>query len=251
MIASCLLLFGAPGIIIAGVQLIASPLCAAGIINGLAHHSGYRNFEGDDASTNLTPFAVIIGGEELHNNHHAFPTSAKFSVRAWEFDIGWMYICIFNAVGLCKVRRVAPKPQIEQSRQVDLETLQAVLVNRMHVMREYTQKVTLPVLKTEHLAERGNAMLAKARKLLVVHPERLDATARKRLSNVLENNQSLKKVYELREQLIQIWGEANVSNERLIEALKEWCAAAESSGIRALEEFSERLRGYMLQPVRA
>jgi stearoyl-CoA desaturase (delta-9 desaturase) len=250
MIASCLLLFGAPGIIIAGVQLIASPLCAAGIINGLAHHSGYRNFEGDDASTNLTPFAVIIGGEELHNNHHAFPTSAKFSVRAWEFDIGWMYICIFNAVGLCKVRRVAPKPQIEQSRQVDLETLQAVLVNRMHVMREYTQKVTLPVLKTEHLAERGNAVLAKARKLLVVHPERLDETARKRLSNVLENNQSLKKVYELREQLIQIWGEANVSNERLIEALKEWCAAAESSGIRALEEFSERLRGYMLQPVR-
>jgi stearoyl-CoA desaturase (delta-9 desaturase) len=161
-----------------------------------------------------------------------------------------MYICIFKAVGLCKVRRVAPKPQIEQSRQVDLETLQAVLVNRMHVMREYTQKVTLPVLKTEHLAERGNAVLAKVRKLLVVHPERLDATARKRLSNVLENNQSLKKVYELREQLIQIWGEANVSNERLIEALKEWCAAAESSGIRALEEFSERLRGYMLQPVR-
>jgi stearoyl-CoA desaturase (delta-9 desaturase) len=110
--------------------------------------------------------------------------------------------------------------------------------------------VTLPVLKTEHLAERGNAMLAKARKLLVVRPERLDETARQRLSNVLENNQSLKKVYELREQLIQIWGEANVSNERLIEELKEWCVEAESSGIRALEEFSERLRGYMLQPVR-
>jgi stearoyl-CoA desaturase (delta-9 desaturase) len=249
MIALSVLLFGAPGIIIAGVQLIASPLFAAGIINGLAHHSGYRNFESDDASTNLTPLGVIIGGEELHNNHHAFPTSAKFSVRRWEFDIGWMYICIFRALGLCKVRRVAPKPNVAQSRQVDLETLQAVLVNRMHVMREYTQNVTLPVLKTEHLAERGNAVLEHVKRLLVVRPDKLDVSARNKLSNVLENNQSLKKVYELREQLIQIWSEANVSNERLIEELKEWCAEAESSGIRALEEFSERLRGYMLQPV--
>ena len=248
MIALNLILFGAPGIIIAGVQLIASPLCAAGIINGLAHHSGYRNFECDDASTNLTPLAGIIGGEELHNNHHAFPTSAKFSVRWWEFDIGWMYICIFRALGLCKVRRVAPKPQIEKSRQVDLETLQAVLVNRMHVMREYTQKVTLPVLKTAHLAERGNAVLAKAKELLVVRPDKLDAAARSMLTSVLENNQRLKTVHELREQLIHIWEAANVSNEHLIEELKEWCIEAESSGIRALEKFSERLRGYMLQP---
>ena len=248
MIALNLILFGAPGIIIAGVQLIASPLCAAGIINGLAHHSGYRNFECDDASTNLTPLAGIIGGEELHNNHHAFPTSAKFSVRWWEFDIGWMYICIFRGLGLCKVRRVAPKPQIEKSRQVDLETLQAVLVNRMHVMREYTQKVTLPVLKTTHLAERGNAVLAKVKELLVVRPDKLDAAARSMLTSVLENNQRLKTVHELREQLIHIWEEANVSNERLIEELKDWCVEAESSGIRALEQFSERLRGYMLQP---
>jgi len=228
--------------------LIASPLCAAGIINGLAHHSGYRNFECDDASTNLTPLAGIIGGEELHNNHHAFPTSAKFSVRWWEFDIGWMYICIFRGLGLCKVRRVAPKPQIEKSRQVDLETLQAVLVNRMHVMREYTQKVTLPVLKTTHLAERGNAVLAKVKELLVVRPDKLDAAARSMLTSVLENNQRLKTVHELREQLIHIWEAANVSNEHLIEELKEWCIEAESSGIRALEKFSERLRGYMLQP---
>ena len=194
---------------------------------------------------------MLIGGEELHNNHHAFPTSAKFSVRWWEFDIGWMYICIFRALGLCKVRRVAPKPNVTQSRQVDLETLQAVLVNRMHVMREYTQNVTLPVLKTERLAAHGNAMLARARKLMVVRPEKLDETARQRLAKVLEDNQSLKKVHEFREQLVQIWEEANVSNERLVEQLKAWCAEAESSGIRSLEDFSERLRGYMLQPVGA
>ena len=109
LVLSCLLLFGAPGIVILGIQLLATPVLAAGVINGLAHNSGYRNFETDDASTNLTPFALLIGGEELHNNHHAFPTSAKFSVRWWEFDIGWMYICIFRFLGLCSVRRVAPQ----------------------------------------------------------------------------------------------------------------------------------------------
>jgi stearoyl-CoA desaturase (delta-9 desaturase) len=241
-------LFGFPGIILYGIQLISTPIMAAGIINGLGHHSGYRNFETDDASTNITPLAVIIGGEELHNNHHAFPTSAKFSVRWWEFDIGWMYISIFRALGLCEVRRVAPQPKFADSRQVDLQTLQAVLVNRMHVLRDYTQQVTLPVLKTERLQEQGNAMLAKARKLFVVRPTVLDDTSLARLTNVLDNNQTLKKVYELREQLAQIWEEANVSNEHLVEQLKAWCAEAESSGIKALEDFSERLRSYMLQP---
>jgi len=241
-------LFGFPGIILYGIQLISTPIMAAGIINGLGHHSGYRNFESDDASTNLTPVAVIIGGEELHNNHHAFPTSAKFSVRWWEFDIGWMYICIFRALGLCDVRRVAPKPEITDSRQVDLQTLQAVLVNRMHVLRDYTQQVTLPVLKTERLQERGNEMLARARKLFVVRPAKLDEINMARLSALLEDNQTLKKVHELREQLAQIWEEANVSNEQLVEQLKQWCVEAEASGIKALEDYSERLRSYMLQP---
>jgi stearoyl-CoA desaturase (delta-9 desaturase) len=248
LIIGSLFFLGAPGIIYLGLQLISMPLMAAGIINGLGHYRGYRNFECDDASTNLTPLAFIIGGEELHNNHHAFPTSAKFSLRWWEFDIGWMYICVFRALGLCQVRRVAPKPKFESARQVDLETVQAVLVNRMHVLHDYTQNVTLPVLKTERLAARSNALLAKARGLLVVRPAKLDDAAAAKLTKLLDNNQSLNRVYELREQLAQIWEQANVSNDRLVEELKQWCHEAESSGIRCLEEFSERLRGYMLQP---
>jgi len=251
LIIGSLFFLGAPGIIYLGIQLISMPVMAAGIINGLGHHWGYRNFECDDVSTNLTPMAVVIGGEELHNNHHAFPTSAKFSVQPWEFDIGWMYICIFRALGLCEVRRVAPKPWGSSSRQVDLQTLQAVLVNRMHVLRDYTQSVTLPVLKTERLASQGNDMLARARKLFVVRPAKLDDVSLGRLTDMLENNQTLKRVYELREQLTQIWEEANVSNEQLVEQLKQWCSDAESSGIQALEEFSARLRAFMPQPVAA
>jgi stearoyl-CoA desaturase (delta-9 desaturase) len=188
LVLSCLLLFGAPGIIVLGVQLLATPLFAAGIINGLAHNSGYRNFETDDASTNLTPFALLIGGEELHNNHHAFPTSAKFSVQWWEFDIGWLYISIFRLLGLCRVRRIAPRPQLAASRQVDMPMLQAILVNRMHVLRDYTLRVTLPVLKRERLAENRSSMFARARRLFIVRPQNLDSVGRDRLQALLERS---------------------------------------------------------------
>ena len=246
-----ILFFGAQGIIYLGIQLISMPVFAAGIINGLGHWWGYRNFESDDAATNLTPLAFVIAGEELHNNHHAFPTSAKFSVRPWEFDIGWMYICIFRALGMCKVRRLAPQPRIETGRPIDVETLQAVLVNRMHVMRDYTRNVTLPELKRERIADAGNELLKKAHACLVRRPARLDEPALAKLSCILEDNAKLRTVHELRERLAQIWEGANVSNERLVQQLRDWCAEAEASGIRSLEEFAFRLRGYMPQPVLA
>jgi stearoyl-CoA desaturase (delta-9 desaturase) len=243
-----LVLLGAPAMLFVGIQLISMPLFAAGIINGLGHHRGYRNFESEDASTNLTPLGIVIAGEELHNNHHAFPTSAKFSIRPWEFDIGWMYICVFRALGLCEVRRLAPQPCIESSRQVDLETLQAVLVNRMHVLRDYTRSVTLPELKRERIADKGDEMLRKARAWLIKRPDSLDEMARAKLSSLLENNPKLRTVHELRERLRQIWEQANVSNEQLVAQLRSWCAEAEASGIKSLEEFSSRLRGYIPQP---
>jgi stearoyl-CoA desaturase (delta-9 desaturase) len=252
-VLTCLLLFGAPGIIILGVQLISVPVFAAGVINGLGHHSGYRNFETADAATNLVPFGIWVGGEELHNNHHAFPTSAKFSVQPWEFDIGWMYISVFRACRLCVVRRLAPAPRLTDAKQVDIHTLQAVLVNRMHVLRDYTRNVTLAELREERqrLAASGGALLAKARTALVRRPERLDAEALSRLQAVLTHNDRLRTVHELREKLVNIWEQANVSNEHLVSQLKAWCAEAEASGIRSLEEFSARLRGYMLQPTPA
>lgn len=248
LILVSLLLFGVNGIIILGIQLITMPVFAAGVINGLGHHTGYRNFETADASTNLTPIAFWIGGEELHNNHHAFPTSAKFSVQWWEFDIGWLWINILRTLGMCKVRRLAPAPRLESRPQVDMQTLQAVLVNRMHVLRDYTRSVTLPELRSERLADRGNALLAKARSALVRRPERLDEAAQTRLNRVLKNHERLRQVHELRERLVQIWEQANVSNDKLLAQLREWCAEAEASGIRSLEEFAARLRGYALQP---
>ncbi len=248
LIVLSLVLFGAPGIIFLGFQLISMPLFAAGIINGLGHWWGYRNFESEDTATNLIPWAFIIAGEELHNNHHAFPTSAKFSVQPWEFDIGWMYITVFRTLGLCEVRRLAPKPVISDSRPVDIQTLQAVLVNRMHVLRDYTRNVSLPELKRIKVSEQGNQLLSKVhRAWLIRRPNRLDAVSLSKLSQALESNQSLQTVYELRERLAGIWENANVSNEKLVEQLKDWCADAEASGIQTLEEFAAHLRGYIPQ----
>ncbi len=244
-----LILLGLPGVTVFAIQMLAMPMFAAGVINGLGHAKGYRNFESDDTSTNLTPIAFLIGGEELHNNHHAFPTAAKFSVRWWEFDIGWMYITLMRIVGLCKVRRLAPKPKFAAApRPVDIEMLTAVLQNRMHVLRDYTRKVTLPVLRVEKRVNRYNALPRRARRLLVSGPILLDDIAKDKLATMLESNTALRTVHEFRQQLLNIWAQANVSNERLVKQLKEWCSRAEASGIDALQNFSASLRGYILQP---
>jgi stearoyl-CoA desaturase (delta-9 desaturase) len=241
-------LLGLPGITVFAVQMLAMPVFAAGVINGFGHAKGYRNFESDDTSTNLVPIAVLVGGEELHNNHHAFPTAAKFSARWWEFDIGWLYIKILQAFGLCKVRRLAPMPQIAGSpRSVDIETLKAVLQNRMHVLRDYRRKVMLPVFRMEKRSDRGNELLKQARKLLVTGPILMDDAGRERLARLLENNAALRTVHEFRQQLLALWELANVSNERLVTELKEWCNNAEASGIDALHDFSANLRGYLPQ----
>lgn len=244
-----LAVFGVAGITIFAIQMLAMPVCAAGIINGLGHARGYRNFESDDASTNLTPVAIFIGGEELHNNHHAFPTSAKFSVRWWEFDIGWLYISVFRALGLCKIRRVAPTPFVAESpRSVDLETLKAVLQNRMHVFRDFSRQVTLPVLRREIRANRLDTALRKARTALLRRPQLLDDNAIARRRKLLADNVALRTVNDYRQQLQDLWEQANVSNEALVKHLRDWCERAEASGIRALQEFSAHLRGYMPQP---
>ena len=245
-----LLLFGIPGIIIIAVQMLSMPFFAAGVINGLGHYSGYRNFECDDAATNIVPWGVLMGGEELHNNHHAFPTSAKFSVRRWEFDIGWLYIRVFQVLGLAKVKKVAPRPVLQSvpPSQVTLDNLRAIIVNRMHVLRDYTKQVTLPVLKKEKAIAAGDMALRKARKLLVRQPKLLDELAKHRLSELLSSNAALETVHEFRENLRDLWSGANVSNEKLLAQLKEWCAEAEASGIKVLEEFAARLRSYQLAP---
>ena len=251
MLVANLLLFGVPGITIFAIQMMSMPVFAAGIINGVGHHSGYRNFECDDAATNIVPWGFLIGGEELHNNHHAFPTSAKFSVRRWEFDIGWLYIKLFSLFRLAKVNRLAPHPVIgsEPEGPLGIDNLTAIIVNRMHVLRDYTKQVTLPVFKTEKALARGNAAFRRAKKLLIRRPTLLDDRAIARLGNLLEDNVALRTVHEYREKLSEIWTSANVSNEKLLDQLRQWCSEAEASGIKALEDFADRLRSYQMAAV--
>jgi len=250
MVLADLILFGVPGIIIIAVQMSAMPVFAAGIINGVGHYTGYRNFECDDAATNIVPWGLLIGGEELHNNHHAFPTSAKFSVRKWEFDIGWLYIRFFSAFGLAKINRVAPQPVLGQNVEPEpsVDNLKAIIVNRMHVLRDYTKQVTLPVFHTERAMARGNEAFRRAKKLIVRRPNLLDESATERLSKLLADNAALKTVHDFRERLSEIWTAANMSNEALLQQLKDWCSEAEASGIQALEDFAARLRSYQLNP---
>ncbi|MEE8464286.1 MAG: fatty acid desaturase [Gammaproteobacteria bacterium] len=253
MVLLDLVLFGVPGIIIIAFQMISMPLFAAGVINGVGHYYGYRNFECDDASTNITPLAIIVGGEELHNNHHAFPSSAKFSVRPWEFDIGWGFISVLKFLGLAKVRRVVPAPVFADEPVANLEALRAIIINRMHVLRNYTKTVTLPVFHKElRGADAGDGLLRRARKLLVRRPTLLDEKAHARLHEILDNNHALKTVVEFRERLRDLWtGATDVSNEKLLSQLHDWIAEAEASGIRALQEFAEVLKSYRLQPALA
>ncbi|CAN5345380.1 fatty acid desaturase [soil metagenome] len=249
-----LLLFGIPAITMIAVQMMSIPFFAAGVINGIGHHSGYRNFECDDAATNIVPWAVFLGGEELHNNHHAFPSSAKFSVRRWEFDIGWAIIRTLQFFGLARVKKILPKPHVaENAEHIDLETVRAIIVNRMHVLRAYTRTVTMPVFRRERAAAGRNAreLMRRAGRLLVRQPALLDANARARLDQILEENQTLKTVYDFRESLRKLWAGAHVSNDRLLADVKEWCSRAEASGIQVLEDFARTLRGYTLAPARA
>jgi stearoyl-CoA desaturase (Delta-9 desaturase) len=244
-----LFLFGVAGPIVFAAQMAAQPLFAAGIINGVGHHTGYRNFESEDASKNVVPWAFVIGGEELHNNHHAFPSSARFSVRPWEFDIGWLYISIFAAVGLARVRRVWPALALEQARgNMDLDNLRAIIVARMHVLRAYTRQVTLPVLQAEIAAADTSlrSLLTKARTAFIRSPMLVDERARARLEEILDRNARLRQIHEFREQLKQLWAGTGVSNERLLAQFREWCARAEASGNQYLEQFSEKLRSYQL-----
>jgi stearoyl-CoA desaturase (delta-9 desaturase) len=244
-----LVLFGVPGIVMIALQLASMPFLAAGVINGLSHAKGYRNFETDDASTNLWPIGMLIAGEELHNNHHAFPTSARFSMRPHEIDMGWLHLKALEFFGLAKIRRVATVPELEHksaSPALEIDELRAIIVNRMHVLRHYTYNVTLPVLRREieSLGDNANSMLRAARKALSRHPQMLDEPSRKRLAELAERHPRFQTVLQFRSELKSIWEGAHTSNDRLLADFREWCVRAEQSGIQGLEEFVAYLRSF-------
>jgi len=246
MVVTDLIVFGVPGIIILAVQLVAMPLMAAGVINGLGHAIGYRNFECDNAARNLLPWGVLTGGEELHNNHHAFPSSARFSMRRGEFDIGWMWLRLFQSCGLATIRKVANRALTEAPRPiVDLETVRTVITARMDVLRNYARSVTLPVLKAEAAGSAGR-LSVRVKRLLVRHPSLLDDGARARLQQVLAEHAVLRTVCDFRDRLAVLWSGTIGNNERLTAHLREWVREAEASGIERLQEFARALKGYRL-----
>ncbi len=251
-----ILLFGVvPGALMWAVQIGWIPFWAAGVINGWGHWFGYRNFKVADASVNIVPWGILIGGEELHNNHHAFGTSAKLSNKWYEFDIGWLYIRIMEMMGLAKVKKVAPKPKFVAAKaSADMETLQAVIANRYDVMSRYGKH--FKAAWREELAKLKEASAERAhfkgiKRALNKDASELKDADRARLKQVLDTNAVLAKLYAMRQELMALWERSSASSEQLLKDLQDWCKRAEESGIRTLEEFSLRLRSYALVPARA
>lgn len=243
------ILFGAKGITVWAVQMLWIPVTAAGIINGIGHYWGYRNYDCPDASRNIVPFGILIGGEELHNNHHTFGTSAKLSSKWYEFDIGWLYIRTLETLGLATVKKVAPEPKFALAKSaIDTETLHAVIANRYDVMAKYTRSLRhawkAEVEQLRQKAQWEDGFLASAKKLLQREPSKLEGAQIDHLSAVLEHSKSLKTMHDMRIELGAIWERSTVSREQLVHQLQDWCTRAEASGIQVLRDFSLRLRSY-------
>jgi stearoyl-CoA desaturase (Delta-9 desaturase) len=244
-------LFGAIGLTIWAVQMVWIPFWAAGVINGLGHFWGYRNFDCSDASTNLVPWGILIGGEELHNNHHSFATSAKLSAKWYEFDVGWMYIRLLEIAGLAKARRVIPTPRFTEAKSVvDLDTLQAVITHRYDVMTRYVRSLRATCgEELERLAAAGGQNFnpkALRRMILSDANRKVCEKERAQLEAVLQNSQALATIKSMREELMAIWGRSTASSEQLLHQLQDWIVRAEQSGIEQLKEFSLRLRRYAI-----
>ena len=243
-----LALFGVIGITVWAVQMAWIPITAAGIINGLGHWWGYRNFEAPDASTNISPWGIIIGGEELHNNHHTYPTSAKLSVKPYEFDIAWGYIRALEMMGLAKVRKTPPRLTLGDVKPVaDAQTLEAIVANRYELMAGYAREVRRACAsEVTRLKASGQgtaaAQLKRVRRWVHRDEAQMPTGMAKEVQQTLASLPQLDKLIAMREELRALWTRTNVSAEQLVHDLQEWCHRAESSGIAALQEFSRKLR---------
>jgi len=242
-------LFGPIGITIFAVQMLWIPIWAAGVINGIGHFWGYRNFETRDASRNIVPWGVLIGGEELHNNHHAYAVSAKLANKWWELDIGWVYIRLLSFFGLARVCSVAPRALSRaDKRSLDMETVRAVTRNRFHVLKLYGRKVIKPVLRAERrsLDQTYRKLYRRLRRWMTREDLQLDARDNALLTTALQENQTLETVYLFKQRLKGLWTRTADNPARRLHWLQQWCAEAECTGIAVLEEFADYLKGYRL-----
>jgi stearoyl-CoA desaturase (delta-9 desaturase) len=249
MLAADLLLFGVvPGVLIWLMQIVWIPFWAAGVINGLGHFFGYRSYDVADASTNIVPWGILIGGEELHNNHHAFASSAKLSSKWYEIDIGWIYICVLRTLGLATVKKLAPKPRFARPKAAaDLETLHAVISNRYDVLSRYAKSVRRTYSEEiewlKHWSPRDAEVLHSLRRALL-RGQALAGAERARLAEALKKSRALATVVAMRHELVALWERSSASKEQLLRQLQDWCHRAEASGIASLVDFSQRLRSY-------
>ena len=256
MLAIDVLLFGvAAGTLIWLAQIAWIPFWAAGVINGIGHFWGYRNFEVADASTNIVPWGIIIGGEELHNNHHTFASSAKLSSKWWEFDIGWMYIRLMQAMGLARVRKTPPALAFDSGKEhIDLDTVRAVIANRFALMAQFAREVLRTVYREElRKADRTDraswTLLKRARRLMVREARLLDKRSSEWLQRALARYQNLYTAYTMKQKLQDIWHRSAATQEHLLRALQEWCREAEETRIHALHNFARKLRSCTLARV--
>ena len=244
-----LVLFGPIGLTMWAVQMAWIPFWAAGVVNGFGHYWGYRNFDCTDASTNLFPWGILIGGEELHNNHHSFATSAKLSAKWYEFDIGWMYIRILELIGLAKTKKTIPYPRLGEAKKiVDLDMLQAVITHRYGIMTSYMRSLKQVCQDEIHLlkATHGNHFDAKALKKWVLSGKTPNIAAEQiqQIETVIKGSKSLSMLVSMREELTAIWARSTATREQLLAQLQNWIARAEQSGIQQLQDFAFRLRRY-------
>ena len=250
-----LALLGPIGLTVWAVQMLWIPLLAAGVINGIGHYFGYRNAEAPDASTNIVPWGILIGGEELHNNHHAWPGSAKLSYHWWEFDIGWLYIRLLQGVRLARVKRISPPPAriLHRARELDGEAVRAIVNSRLQVLARYGRQV-MKRIHREELKRVGRnrnlkGMFKRASQALLRDESQLDDAGRRRLGMVLGHSQALATAVEYRQRLQGIWQQAAGHPEKALQALQQWCREAEASGNRYLQKFARQLAGYRLVKV--
>lgn len=248
-------LFGPIGITLWAVQMIWIPFFAAGVINGVGHYWGYRNFEATDASRNIVPWGLLIGGEELHNNHHAYASSARLSNKWYELDIGWMYIRIMQFLHLASIKKVAPKIHFDWAKtSCDLDTLQAVITHRFDVMGKYGQLVKAACREELSRLQQAYLQYGKQEPLTSEHLRRwlaldvkdLQDQEKRALNTVLQHSRNLQVLYQFRQELTAVWVRSNASQEQLLKILEDWCHRAETSGIEALQTFSRRLRCYKM-----
>ena len=240
------ILFGALGATVWAVQMLWIPITAAGIINGIGHYWGYRNYDCEDASTNIFPWGILIGGEELHNNHHTYATSAKLSNKWYEFDIGWLYIRTLEIAGLAKVKKLPPKPVLAEVASASEVTLQAVIANRYEVMARYSKALRQTFdAEVAHVRELAS-QYSDQRSWLYKDEAKLSAEEKTRLENLMATNKAVKLMVEMRRDLAALWERSHTTKEQLTAQLQAWCQRAEASGMVGLQEFSLRLRRYTI-----